>query len=619
VFEASPVAKLLVRADDRCVVEVNETALRLFGMERYDVLGRTTASLPFGPPEARASFNAALAQGGEVTNFDVPIFLASGETRSALASARSMTLAGEEFVFVVLQDITARKHAEQALLETDERFRQLADTIDEAFWLTDPAKHEVVYVSPGYERIWGRPVSELRDNPQAWLDAIHSDDRAAVLESRPKQAAGTYDEEYRVVRPDGAVRWIRDRAYPVRDAEGRVFRIAGSAQDVTERRELEAQLRQTQKMESVGLLAGGVAHDFNNLLTVIEGCCEMLGDEVTPASTGGMLVGEIREASARAAMLTHQLLAFSRREVVEPRVLELDQVVVDTEKMLRRVLGEDVELTISREAGPARVKIDPGGLVQVVMNLAVNARDAMPRGGRLAISTRRSLTGECPTPCPGGCVVLSVADSGAGMTPDVQARIFEPFFTTKGVGRGTGLGLSVVHGIVARSGGHVEVDSAPGVGSTFRVYLPVVSESVAAERSRPADTTETATETVLLVEDEEPIRRIAARALSAAGYTVLQACDGVEGLELAQRHPGPIHALVTDVVMPRMDGRSLAQTLASLHPSIRVLYTSGYTDDAVVRYGVEHAEVSFLPKPYSMSDLRRSVREILAGFDPPPG
>ncbi|MFO0616164.1 MAG: PAS domain S-box protein [Polyangiaceae bacterium] len=618
VFEESPIAKLLVRAADSRIVEVNEAALRLFDRTREATLGATTASLPFGPPEVRAAFKVELAMGGEITDlFDVPVYLPSGEIRNTLVSSRSMTLSGEVYVLVVLQDITARKHVEEALKDSEGRFRQLADTIEEAFWLTDPGKREMVYVSPGYERIWGRPVGELRDNPQAWLEAIHAEDRARVIAALPKQTLGTYDEEYRVVRPDGVVRWVRDRGFPVRDAAGRVVRVAGSAQDVTERRELEAQLRQTQKMESVGVLAGGVAHDFNNLLTVIHGCCELLGDEVAPSSVGGTLVREIREAGERAAALTRQLLAFSRREVVEPRVLELNAVILETEKMLRRVLGEDIDLAIALDAGTVRVKSDAGGLTQVLMNLAVNARDAMPRGGRLTISTRRARDGECRRPCAGGCVVISVSDTGSGITPDVQAHLFEPFFTTKGVGRGTGLGLSVVHGIVSGSGGHVEVSSEPGAGATFRVYLPIVEEAVEARRAPQAHGGERASATVLLVEDELPIRRIAARALLAAGYTVLQACDGVEGLELARRHQGPIHALVTDVVMPRMDGRSLAQALASTHPHIRVLYTSGYPDDAVVRYGVEHQAVSLLSKPYSMSDLRSAVHELLATPAPP--
>ena len=517
-----------------------------------------------------------------------------------------------------LADVTGRKFAEAALVDSEERFRQIADNIAEVFWLTDPDNRQMMYVSPAFETIWGQPRSVLTASPRAWADAIHPDDRErALAASALKERTGELDDEYRLVRPDGAVRWIRYRPFPVRDAGGHVIRIAGVAADITEQHQLESELRQAQKMESVGLLAGGVAHDFNNVLTVIMGATELLAESGSSAASRETL-DEIRHATHRAAALTRQLLAFSRKEVTVSRIVDFNALVAETERMLRRLLGEDIELVSALDASIAPVRIDTAQWEQVLVNLAVNARDAMSGGGKLVIATRdvtlahdAALTGGACK--PGRYVEVSVSDTGAGMAPDVLSRIFEPFFTTKDAGHGTGLGLAVVYGIVTRSGGGIHVHSEVNTGTTFTMYVPAANTSV---ESAPAPVRSSAgrlggSETILIVEDEHSLRRMAVRILERQGYTVLQAGSGVEALTLLQRHGDAVDLVVTDVVMPGMDGRELTERIKERHPSVGILFTSGYTEDAVVRRGVETASLAFLQKPYAPVELTAKVRAVL--------
>jgi PAS domain S-box-containing protein len=382
------------------------------------------------------------------------------------------------------------------------------------------------------------------------------------------------------------------------------------AHDVTERRRLEEQFLQAQKMEAVGRLAGGVAHDFNNLLTVINGYAEMLGQDLADNEPALAYARAIRKAGERAASLTQQLLTFGRKQIVAARVLDLNAIVSDAASLLRRLIGEDVLLSLELQPGLGRVRADPTQLEQVLLNLAVNARDAMPRGGRLVLATGDvELAARASEVRPGAYVVLSVADTGHGMTEEVRRHLFEPFFTTKEVGKGSGLGLSTVYGIVKQAGGHIDVESQPGAGSTFRVYLPRVAEPAPVPPHRPESAP--AGGTVLLAEDEDAVRALAREVLRSEGYTVLEAADGDAALRLARGHGGRIDLLVTDVVMPGLGGRQLAEGLLALTPAVRVLYLSGYTEDAVVREGVSCEEVHFLPKPFSPAALAQKVREVL--------
>jgi len=465
------------------------------------------------------------------------------------------------------------------------------------------------YLNPRAEEAFGRRRDQLLGRN--------------VWEVFPEGVGSAFEREYRRAMDDRVAvevedfcrplgRWVEARAFPAEDGLAVLFR------DVTARRRLEDQYRQAQKMEAVGVLAGGVAHDFNNLLTVISGYADLAAEVLPLKHPAREAVGEIRRAGDRAAGLTRQLLAFGRKAVVAPRVIDLNGLVLDVERMLRRLIGEDIDLAVRLQPAVGAVRADPGHLEQVILNLAVNARDAMPTGGKLTVETRdvtlddeyaRGKVGVTP----GRYVLLSVSDTGAGIPPDVQPHIFEPFFTTKGPGKGTGLGLATVHGIVTQAGGHVAVYSEPGTGTAFKVYLPRAVDPAAPRPMSVLLDPARGTETVLLVEDDESVRRLAATVLGQAGFTVLEAGDGAEAVRVAEGHDGPVHLLVTDVVMPGMGGRELAGQLAGSRPGVKVLYLSGYTDDAVVRHGVLEDHVRFLQKPFTPATLTRAVREALDG------
>jgi len=421
-------------------------------------------------------------------------------------------------------------------------------------------------------------------------------------------------------RRDGRLLTVQLSVRAVRDAAGRVDYYETFVRDVTDQRRLQQQVLQSQKMEAVGRLAGGVAHDFNNLLTVITSYSDLLLEDLAPGDAKRDDLEQVRKAADGAAALTRQLLAFSRQQVVEPRVVSLNTVVEGLQKILRRVIGEDIELTITLAPDLGSVRADVGQLEQVLMNLVVNARDAMPTGGRLTVETANAehdpeYARDREAAAVRRFAMLAVTDTGCGMDEATRARIFEPFFTTKEVGKGTGLGLATVYGIVKQAGGFIWVYSEPGQGTSFKIYLPAVDAT--AERTTAASTTPAprGTETVLLVEDAAAVRAVTKQMLERQGYTVLEAPDGEAGLRLAQRHRGVIHLLLTDVVMPRVGGRELAEQLTRLRPDVKVLYASGYTDDSVVRHGILESGMAYLQKPFSPESLARKVRDVL---DAPP-
>jgi signal transduction histidine kinase/ActR/RegA family two-component response regulator len=425
------------------------------------------------------------------------------------------------------------------------------------------------------------------------------------------------NEELEYVCGDGARRLVQASAAPIRDRERRIVAGLVALSDITEERVIQQQIGQSQRLEAIGRLAGGVAHDFNNLLTVIIGAGALTLDSLALHDPARAQVEDMVHCAHRAADLTRQLLAFSRRQMIQPKVVDLNSSVVALVKMLQRILGEDVEVITALSQSLGRVLADPGQLDQIITNLAVNARDAMPRGGRLTIETANVDLDEAyamqhADVRPGPHVMLAVSDTGVGMDRETQARVFEPFFTTKAHGHGTGLGLATVYGIVKQSGGHIWVYSEPGRGTTFKVYFPRVqgtTEHVAAPQAPAA--LARGSETVLLVEDEDAVRTLVRAVMSGAGYTVMECRDAEEAEFMTRSFGGPIHLLITDVVMPGRSGRELAEQLAPLRPAMRVLYMSGYTDNAIVHHGVIDSGVAFLEKPFTPQQLLRRMREVL--------
>jgi PAS domain S-box-containing protein len=510
-----------------------------------------------------------------------------------------------------------RQRAEERRQVAEERFRQLAETIQQVFWMTDLTQRTVLYVSPAYEKIWGRTCESLYASPRLWMDDIHPDDRELAEQAAYERSRrGDYDEVYRIVRPDGVVRWIRNRAFPLRNEAGEPYRLLGVASDITEQRQLEEQLQQAQKMETVGRLAGGIAHDFNNLLTVINGMADLVITSLPDDDPARSDLAQIRLAGDRAAALTGRLLAVSRRQILKPEIVDLNAIIRSMGDMIPRLVGEDIEVVLSLATGLDRVKADPGQVEQVLLNLVVNARDAMPDGGVITIETRNvhldaGYAADHPGTRPGPHAMVAVSDDGVGMDDQTRKRIFEPFFTTKAQGKGTGLGLSMVYGIVKQSGGSIRVDSEVGHGSSFKVYLPHAADAPTPAPAPAPPVAKHGHETVLVVEDEPALRDLTTRVLKAAGYTVLSAASGPLALALLERFEGKVDLVFTDVVMPGMNGRELADRLTALRPGVRVLYTSGYTEDAILRHGVLDDARRFLSKPYTPSQLRARVREAL--------
>jgi PAS domain S-box-containing protein len=496
-------------------------------------------------------------------------------------------------------------------------FRALIDQATDIIEVIDPETGRFLDVNEKACVVHGYTREEYMSLGVSDIDSIGASmPWAELIEERRRAGSQTFESRHR--RKDGSTFPVEANLNFIR--LDRDYTIA-VVRDITERTQLENQYRQAQKMEAFGQLAGGVAHDFNNLLTVILGYSDLILDSLPSGDLTRESVQEIHDAGERAALLTRQLLAFSRKQVVEPQVLDLNSVVASTEKMLGRLIGEDVTLTTVLAAGLEQVKADPGQIEQAIMNLVVNARDAMPRGGRITIETANVDLDESYGKShaevePGRYVLLAVSDNGCGMTEEVKARIFEPFFTTKAVGKGTGLGLATVFGIVKQSGGHVRAYSEVGHGTTFKVYLPsIVEMGSAAQAKAGSPPAPSGVETILLVEDEKAVRALTALALQKKGYTLLEAASSEEAISLCEEHLGPIHLLVSDVVMPEMGGRQLAERLTALRPEMRVLFVSGYTDDAVVRHGVLQAEVAFLQKPFTMDALHRKVRAVLDGPD----
>lgn len=671
----------------------------------------------------------------------------------------------EDKILQLRGEILERKRAEKRFLKSEEKFRQLAENIRDVFYINDPTRARMIYVSPAYEEIWGRTCESLYKNPLSFLDAVHPEDRDRVADSFVKERQGTPVQiHYRITRPDGSTRWIKSRAYPVLDHDGKFIRIVGISEDVTEKvlaeqeiirseekyrslfddapimyvitrneeripfvhdvnrfflaktgytreetigrplakfyseesarellegggyqrtlngtlteedrqivtrsgriidtllhaipvkdetgrvfgtrcayidisarkaaekarrqseeekRQLEDQLRQAQRMEALGTLAGGVAHDFNNLLTAIIGHSDILLIDLDEKHPLYHDIMEIRQAGQRAASLTRQLLAFSRRQPIQPSIHDLNRILSSLEKMLKRLIGEQIQLTSDLSPGLRTTLVDAGQIEQVVINLSVNARDAMPNGGNLHFSTQNIDLGtdffreRGLKAWPGPYILMKVRDTGVGMEAGTMERIFDPFFTTKGPRKGTGLGLSTVYGIVKQSNGYIFVESEPGRGTTFVIYLPVTEKAEEIEAAKIDKQRITGgKETILVIEDDERLRRMIVEILDRQGYRVLTAEDCETALDVSKGYDGDIHLLLTDVIMPGVSGKEMADILLQERPQIRVLFMSGYMDDSIARYGVLKPGIHFIAKPFSVRDLARRVRDVLDG------
>lgn len=495
-------------------------------------------------------------------------------------------------------------------------YRALLESLDGIVWESD-LDFRITFLSAQADRVVG-PRGGHGLAGVLWKDLIHPDDLDRVLAARRAavEARRTHECEYRLLGADGRAVWVRDTVAVVFE-KGRPVKLCGILVPIAERKDLEAQLHQASKMEAVGKLAGGIAHDFNNFLTIVTGYSELLLTRMSAADPLRPDVEEIKKAGSRAAALTQQLLAFSRRQVLMPKVLDLNAIIDGMSTMLQRLVGEDINLVTNLDRDIGRVNADPGQLEQVIMNLVVNARDAMSTGGKLTIESGRTrlaargrLVQDLP---PGPYVQVSVTDTGMGMDAATQARIFEPFFTTKERGKGTGLGLSTVYGIVKQSGGGLLVQSAPGKGSTFTVLLPEIEAEQDVLHEESEEIGPGGSETILLVEDEPGVRTLVRDTLSIHGYNVLEARHGIEALLVANQHAGTIHLLLTDVVMPQMSGRELSDQLRRVRTDLAVLYMSGYTENAVVQHGVLAPGTAFLHKPFTPDELAKTVRGVLDG------
>jgi len=616
ILASHPSAVVLVDASGR-ISYLNDRTVDLTGYAPDELLGRPVELLVPAPDREahvrdRATYMADPEPRLMGEGRDLSIRRKDGVAVPVEIGLSTFESDGETFVIAVVSDITARKKSEEALANTMSNLQELVAASPLATMMLD-LEGRILLWSPAAEDLFGWRTNEVLGRI---LPHVPGSELPEVREILRRVGRGEVIAGMELRRQNKEGRFIQLELYaaPQRDASGHIIGVIEQMADITGRRQVEEALLQTQKMESIGRLAGGVAHDFNNMLTAISGFAQLLLQDLPPGSPESENADAIKRAASQAAALTQQLLAFSRRQVLQPRVLDPDDTISGMEPMLRRLIDENIDLRISLNAAPSRLRADPAQLEQIVLNLTVNARDAMPNGGRLTIETGRAVfdaayTAEHFAVNPGDYVMVAVSDTGVGMDRATRAHVFEPFFTTKERGKGTGLGLATIYGIVRQSGGHIWLYSEPGQGTTFKVYFPLVRDELSEPEVIPADAAG-GTETILLVEDEAGVRELARAILVRKGYTVLAAADPREALAIVDSHTGPIDVLVSDVVMPVLSGPELARRIVLARPGIKTLFLSGYTEELINSEGRLSGMDGFLSKPFTAEDLARKVGEL---------
>ncbi len=622
LYEMAPVGYLILN-EKGDILEANLTASKMLGAVRSTIIKMPL--IRFLHPQDRGIFDQKrlqLIETGQSQSCEMRVKFGDVDSTWIRLDGNAITgLKGEPLFRVVLSDITEQKQSEQDLIK-ERMFLVKAQEIGSiGTWELDIQKNDLLWTDENY-RIFGLPIG-TKLTYETFLNCVHPDDREyvdkqwkAAFDRKP------YDIEHRLL-VDGRVKWVREKAELEFNENGECIRGVGVTQDITDRKKadeekekLQSQLIQSQKMESIGRLAGGVAHDFNNLLTAIQGFSDFVQESLSPDDPMKKDVAEIQKAADSAAALTNQLLAYSRKQIISPKVLDLNQVISHSERMLRRIIGEDIDFVFSPDESIEKILVDPGQIGQILINLGVNSRDAMPDGGKFTIETKSVSLDEkkcqaCGNPIIGDFVMLAVSDNGVGMDVKTMQNIFEPFFTTKEMGKGTGLGLSTVHGIVLQNNGHINSYSEPGEGTTFKIYLPVVHDQAESIQKREEPVSTKGSETILLVEDQDIVRKLAVRVLQTQGYTVLEAPNGGAAFLKFEKHRKDIDLLLTDVIMPQMSGKELHETLLKINPNLKVLFMSGYTEDAIAHHGILEKGIDFIPKPFRPKELARKVRQVL--------
>lgn len=615
LFEAAQDGILILDADSGKIMDANPFMMSMLGYSHAEFVGTELWQLGFFKDVA-ASKEAfkELQEKGYIRYKDLPLKTASGKQIDVEYISNIYQVNGKPVIQCNIRETTERKQAEDALRKSERLNRSLVDHLPHRILVKD-RDSVILFCNANYAKDLGlSPEAVIGKDafafyPRETAEAYHAEDREVMRSGMVKEN----EESFQV---GGEERWIHAVKVPYRDEQQKVIGILALFEDTTERKRLEVQYRQSQKLEAIGLLAGGIAHDFNNLLTVILGYCDLLANSMSHADPLVVDIEEIRKCGDRATNLTRQLLAFSRKQVLDVRVLDLNALVSGVDRMLQRLIGADIDLQTILAPDLGRIKADPGQIEQVMMNLVVNARDAMPTGGKLTLQTAnvdldQDYAGAHVAVIPGPYVMLAVTDNGCGMDNPTQTRIFEPFFTTKEQGKGTGLGLATAYGIVKQSSGNIWCYSEAGHGTTFKIYLPRVDEAAVAIASEKPAPVVRGSETVLVAEDEEMVRKLIVQLLTLDGYKVIATSNGAEALRECESSPDHIDLLLTDMVMPGMSGYKLMQSLAEVRPTMKVLFMSGYTGDAVLRHGMLAEGMAFLQKPFTRDSLNRKVRETL--------